>query len=96
MKSHSSHSVTAVTVSLLSNPSRPASTSRRFDVLTAVPAPPEALTVPEVMHALRLSRSKIYDLIRSKQLQSFTVGRARRVPVEAVRQYMQDQLREAA
>lgn len=60
------------------------------------PAPPEALTVPEVMHALRLSRSKVYDLFRSKQLDSFTAGRARRVPVTAVHQYMQDRLEEAA
>ncbi|MEV7344793.1 helix-turn-helix domain-containing protein [Streptomyces sp. NPDC093544] len=63
---------------------------------TVAPAAPEALTVPEVMYALRLSRSKVYDLFRSKQLDSFTAGRARRVPVAAVRQYMQDRLEEAA
>ncbi|MGW3102770.1 helix-turn-helix domain-containing protein [Streptomyces sp. NPDC001100] len=63
---------------------------------TALPATAEALTVPEVMHALRLSRSKVYDLFRSKQLDSFTVGRARRVPVDVVRQYMQNRLEEAA
>ncbi|MFF6933584.1 MULTISPECIES: helix-turn-helix domain-containing protein [unclassified Streptomyces] len=57
---------------------------------------PEALTVPEVMHALRLSRSKVYDLIRSRQLPSFTVGRARRIPVDAVREYMRNQMKEAA
>ena len=57
---------------------------------------PEALTVPEVMHALRLSRSKVYDLIRSKQLPSFTAGRARRIPVDAVREYMRNQMQEAA
>ncbi|MEU2990884.1 helix-turn-helix domain-containing protein [Streptomyces griseoincarnatus] len=63
---------------------------------TAMPPSHEALKVPEVMAALRLSRSKVYDLIRSKQLDSFTAGRARRVPVNAVRQYMQDRLEEAA
>ncbi|MDX3057864.1 helix-turn-helix domain-containing protein [Streptomyces sp. NE06-03E] len=57
---------------------------------------PEALTVPEVMHALRLSRSKVYDLIRSRQLPSFTAGRARRIPVDAVREYMRNQMEEAA
>ncbi|MEU3225164.1 helix-turn-helix domain-containing protein [Streptomyces sp. NPDC006976] len=57
---------------------------------------PEALTVPEVMHALRLSRSKVYDLFRSKQLISFTVGRARRVPVDALNSYMRHQIEEAA
>ncbi|MBV1939872.1 helix-turn-helix domain-containing protein [Streptomyces sp. BV286] len=62
----------------------------------ALPTTPEALKVTEVMSALRLSRSKVYDLFRSKQLESFTVGRARRVPVDAVRQYMQNQIEEAA
>ncbi|WP_424920592.1 MULTISPECIES: helix-turn-helix domain-containing protein [unclassified Streptomyces] len=57
---------------------------------------PEALTVPEVMHALRLSRSKVYDLFRSKQLESFTAGRARRVPVAALHSYMRHQVEEAA
>ncbi len=46
------------------------------------------------MSALRLSRSKVYDLIRSKQLESFTSGRARRVPVDAVRRYMQTRIEE--
>ncbi|MEV6541244.1 helix-turn-helix domain-containing protein [Streptomyces sp. NPDC051665] len=63
---------------------------------TALPTTAEALTVPEVMRALRLSRSKVYDLFRSKQLDSFTIGRARRVPVDVVRQYMQNRLEEAA
>ncbi|MFF4518162.1 helix-turn-helix domain-containing protein [Streptomyces mirabilis] len=57
---------------------------------------PEALTVPEVMKALRLSRSKVYDLFRSKQLDSFTAGRARRVPVDALHQYIRHQVEEAA
>ncbi|TWV45607.1 helix-turn-helix domain-containing protein [Streptomyces misionensis] len=65
-------------------------------MLTLVPSEPEALTVPEVMNALRLSRSKVYDLIRTKQLRSFTSGRCRRIPVDAVRQYMNDRLEEAA
>jgi hypothetical protein len=46
-------------------------------VRTAVPETPEAFTVPEVMTALRLSRSKVYDLIRSRQLASFTIWRVR-------------------
>ncbi|MCT9109590.1 helix-turn-helix domain-containing protein [Streptomyces mirabilis] len=62
---------------------------------TAMPPSHEALKVPEVMTALRLSRSKVYDLIRSKQLASFTSGRARRVPVDAVRQYMRNRIEES-
>ncbi|MEU6800336.1 helix-turn-helix domain-containing protein [Streptomyces neyagawaensis] len=61
----------------------------------ATPPPPQALKVPEVMAALRLSRSKVYDLIRSKQLESFTSGRARRVPVDAVREYMRNRIEES-
>ncbi|MFJ7340608.1 helix-turn-helix domain-containing protein [Streptomyces sp. NPDC101110] len=60
----------------------------------AAPPPPQALKVPEVMTALRLSRSKVYDLIRSKELPSYTSGRARRIPVEAVSKYMQNRLEE--
>ncbi|MGW3847126.1 helix-turn-helix domain-containing protein [Streptomyces fagopyri] len=65
-------------------------------MLTVVTSNPQALTVPEVMTALRLSRSKVYDLIRSKQLPSYTSGRARRIPVDAVRHYMQNRLEENA
>jgi excisionase family DNA binding protein len=48
------------------------------------------------MSALKLSRSKVYDLIRSKQLPSYTSGRARRIPVDAVRHYMHARLEENA
>ncbi|MFI6374068.1 MULTISPECIES: helix-turn-helix domain-containing protein [Streptomyces] len=61
----------------------------------AVPPAPQALKVPEVMTALRLSRSKVYDLIRSKELPSYTSGRARRIPAEAVSEYMQNRLEES-
>lgn len=64
---------------------------------TAPPPPPlETLTVPEVMAALRLSRSKVYDLIRSGQLRSFCAGRSRRIPADELRQYIQTQMGEAA
>ncbi|WP_369183762.1 helix-turn-helix domain-containing protein [Streptomyces sp. Y1] len=50
--------------------------------------PPLVLEVPEVMTALRMSRSKVYDLIRSKKLDSFTEGRLRRIPVTALHDYL--------
>ena len=62
----------------------------------ALPTTHQALTVPEVMAALRLSRFKVYDLIRSNQLQSIKIGRSRRVPADGLRTFMQNQLREAA
>ncbi|MFE9474150.1 helix-turn-helix domain-containing protein [Streptomyces griseofuscus] len=55
-------------------------------------ATPELLTVPEVMARLRFSRSKVYDLIRSKRLASFTEGRCRRIPESALREYIRAQL----
>jgi excisionase family DNA binding protein len=57
---------------------------------------PQVLTVPEVMAALRLSRFKVYDLIRSGALPSITIGRARRVPAESLAQFITQQMEEAA
>jgi excisionase family DNA binding protein len=44
--------------------------------------------VPEVMQMLRLSRTVIYELIRSGRLRSVKEGRARRIPAVAVREYI--------
>ncbi|MFD7548550.1 helix-turn-helix domain-containing protein [Streptomyces sp. NPDC059816] len=65
-------------------------------MFTVVPSELHALTVPEVMTALRLSRSKVYDLIRSRQLASFTIGRARRVSPGSLRAFIQEQIEENA
>ncbi|MDV9187079.1 helix-turn-helix domain-containing protein [Streptomyces sp. SR27] len=56
----------------------------------------ELLTVPEVMARLKLGRSTVYDLIRSRRLTSITVGRARRVPIDAVRDFITYKIEEAA
>lgn len=56
----------------------------------------QLLTVPEVMARLRLGRSKVYDLIRSKRLISITEGRARRIPETALHDYIRDRIEEAA
>ena len=61
---------------------------------TATQPLPEALTVPEVMAALRIGRSTVYDLFRSHQLDSFTVGRARRVAVDSLASYIRTQTEE--
>ncbi|MFD5069984.1 helix-turn-helix domain-containing protein [Streptomyces sp. NPDC058369] len=63
---------------------------------SALPTTHRALTVPEVMEALHLSRFKVYDLIRSRELKSITIGRCRRVPAEALRTFIDNQLEEAA
>ena len=43
----------------------------------------ELLTIPQVMERLRLGRTAVYDLIRTRQLASLTLGRARRIPTHA-------------
>ncbi|KQX16805.1 excisionase [Streptomyces sp. Root431] len=63
---------------------------------TAIPTSHTAVTVPEVMDALKLSRSKVYDLIRSRALPSYTEGRCRRMPLDALRTYMHNRLEEAS
>lgn len=48
-------------------------------------APDEVyLTVDEVARQLKISRWKVYELIRTRELASFHVGRCRRVPASAV------------
>lgn len=56
----------------------------------------QLLTVPEVMARLKFGRSKVYDLMRSKRLISITEGRARRIPENAVQDYIRDRIEEAA
>ncbi|WP_255950152.1 helix-turn-helix domain-containing protein [Streptomyces odontomachi] len=56
----------------------------------------ELLTVPQVMARLKVGRSTVYDLIRSRRLPSLTIGRARRVPASALRDFIRAQLTEAA
>ncbi|MFE6713309.1 helix-turn-helix domain-containing protein [Streptomyces sp. NPDC057695] len=56
----------------------------------------ELLTVPEVMARLKLGRSTVYDLIRSRRLVSITIGRSRRVPADAVRDFIDNQIEETA
>lgn len=48
----------------------------------------ELLTVREVMTLLRLGRTKVYDLVRTRELPSLTIGRSRRIPAQAVRSYL--------
>ncbi|MEW1889522.1 helix-turn-helix domain-containing protein [Streptomyces sp. NPDC085659] len=56
----------------------------------------ELLTVPEVMARLKLGRSTVYDLIRSRRLVSITIGRSRRIPADAVRDFIINEIEEAA
>ena len=42
------------------------------------------LTVPEVMDRLDLSRARVYDLIRSRELASLKIRNTRRIPESAL------------
>ncbi|MGC9379353.1 helix-turn-helix domain-containing protein [Streptomyces sp. MH13] len=42
------------------------------------------LTAPQVMARLQLGRSAVYDLLRTGQLASITLGRARRTPTRSL------------
>ncbi|MFI9200544.1 helix-turn-helix transcriptional regulator [Streptomyces sp. NPDC053048] len=56
----------------------------------------ELLTVPEVMALLKVGRSKVYDLIRTRRLASITIDRSRRIPAGAVRGFIAGRIEEAA
>ncbi|KQV05781.1 excisionase [Kitasatospora sp. Root107] len=47
------------------------------------------------MTALRMSRSKVYDLIRSKKLRTFTEGRCRRIPADCLTAYIRSKMEES-
>jgi excisionase family DNA binding protein len=45
-------------------------------------------TIPQVMERLQLGRTSVYTLIRSGQLASVRIGRARRVPEAALEAFI--------
>lgn len=49
---------------------------------------PVLLTPEEAARALSVSRATVYDLIKEGALRSVTIGRSRRVPTEAVHEYV--------
>ena len=53
-------------------------------------------TVEEAAQALKISRWKIFDLIRTHQLRSVKIGGRRRIPHTAIDEYITRLLEEAA
>ncbi|MET9592028.1 helix-turn-helix domain-containing protein [Streptomyces sp. NPDC006516] len=56
----------------------------------------DLLTVPQVMARLQLGRSAVYDLLRTGQLASITLGRARRIPTHALTDFIRARLEQEA
>ncbi|GAA3219457.1 hypothetical protein GCM10017691_02910 [Pseudonocardia petroleophila] len=52
---------------------------------------PVFLTVEETAGVLRISRTRVFDLIRTNRLRSRKFGRLRRIPVSAIREFARDQ-----
>lgn len=53
-------------------------------------------TVEEAAQALKISRWKIFDLIRTNQLRSVKIGGLRRIPCTAIDEYITRLLKEVA
>ncbi|MGI5436441.1 helix-turn-helix domain-containing protein [Streptomyces shenzhenensis] len=54
------------------------------------------LTVDQVAEQLGISRWKVHDLIRSRELASFKIGRCRRISESAVHAYISLQTEQEA
>jgi excisionase family DNA binding protein len=54
------------------------------------------LTVPEAAKALAISRSKLYELIASGAIRSVRIDGARRIPLNALNDYVNALMEEAA
>ncbi|USX49907.1 helix-turn-helix domain-containing protein [Lentzea sp. HUAS TT2] len=52
--------------------------------------------VEEVARALRVGRTKVFDLIRAGELTSVKIGGSRRVPARSVQDYVSRLIAEAA
>ncbi len=53
-----------------------------------VAQPPILLTVEEAARAMAVGRTTVYHLLAAGSLRSVKIGRARRIPLEAVRAYV--------
>ena len=51
---------------------------------------PMLFSVEEAANILHIGRSTIFKLIRDGELESIRLGRSRRIPVDALEQYIND------
>lgn len=52
------------------------------------PSPPILVTVQDAADLLGIGRTKLYELILNGEIRTVTIGRARRVPVAALHDYV--------
>ena len=57
---------------------------------------PILFTVEEVADILHIGRSTVFNLIKEKKIQSVKLGRSRRVPVDAMKAYVDSLLAESS
>jgi excisionase family DNA binding protein len=55
---------------------------------------PLVLTVKEAAAELKISKTGIYELIRSLRLRTIKIGRSRRVPMSALHDYVNELMRQ--
>ncbi len=56
----------------------------------------QLLTAEEVAEVLHIGRTRVYELMAGGALRSVKIGRFRRVPVDAVREYLAELAESAA
>lgn len=68
---------------------------RKEVITTTITNPSERLvyTVSEAAHALRIGRSKLYELLATGEIESIHIGRSRKIPASALHDYL-NRLRE--
>lgn len=52
---------------------------------------PLLLTIPEAARALAIGRTTLYELITERRIEVVHIGRCSRVPLDAVRAFVQEQ-----
>ncbi|MFJ8442621.1 helix-turn-helix domain-containing protein [Kitasatospora griseola] len=65
-------------------------------LLTVPTTGEDLLTVPQVMARLQIGRSAVYDLLRTRQLASISLGRARRIPTHTLTDFIRIRLEQDA